>query len=218
MSDWTLPAIPDDWLPPEVVASSTPGAGTEGEAAPGEWVPSDLPQPEPDPAPRRRRTAEHQVPLPGGADQPAATEPAAASAAVAELLRERSDLLRERRRLLREREVLQAELEATRADLEAARASTTTLRAPKPQAATPRPRHARGAPPTAGASGGADPVNLNTATVDELLTLPTVGRRAAERIVQSRERNGPFRSLEDVGRVDGFHADRLKRFADRVTV
>lgn len=176
MSDWTLPTIPDEWLPPEVLASRPPAADPKRDAAPPDWVPRNLPEPVAEAAPRRRRSGEH--PVPAASDQ----------GAVSELKRERGELLRER-------EELRAELEATRAELEAA----------------------RGPEPSAAAREG-ELVDMNTATIEELMGLPSVGRRAAQQIVEFRELNGPFRSLEDVCRVEGFHAERLKRFADRVTV
>ena len=61
-------------------------------------------------------------------------------------------------------------------------------------------------------------MNINTASVDELITLPGVGRRAAERIVAHREANGPFSSLEDLQAVEGWHAERIRRIADDASV
>jgi competence protein ComEA len=56
-------------------------------------------------------------------------------------------------------------------------------------------------------------VSLNTASVEQLMTLPGLGRRAAERLVAHREANGPFASLEDLQAVQGFHSDRIRRIA-----
>jgi len=46
-------------------------------------------------------------------------------------------------------------------------------------------------------------VNLNRANAEQLEQLPGVGPVLAERIVADRERNGPFASLDDLGRVPG---------------
>jgi len=46
-------------------------------------------------------------------------------------------------------------------------------------------------------------VDANRAGVDELTVLPGIGRTRAEAIVVERIRNGPFRKLEDLERVDG---------------
>jgi len=60
------------------------------------------------------------------------------------------------------------------------------------------------AAPQAKTAATADaPVDLNAATVDQLTTIPGIGRVTAERIVQWREQNGPFRRPEDLMKVKG---------------
>jgi competence ComEA-like helix-hairpin-helix protein len=61
-------------------------------------------------------------------------------------------------------------------------------------------------------------VNLNTASATELMTLPGIGRTAAERIIAQRDTNGSFTSLEDLATIDGFHAERIKRLAEDAEV
>jgi competence protein ComEA len=59
-------------------------------------------------------------------------------------------------------------------------------------------------------------IDLNRASARELDLLPSVGPRAAARIVEDRERNGPFRSAHDVRRVPGLprrSVDRIGRLA-----
>jgi len=56
-------------------------------------------------------------------------------------------------------------------------------------------------------------INVNTASVVDLVQLPGVGRRAAERIVEHREANGPFGSLQDLHAVEGFHDERIQRIS-----
>jgi competence protein ComEA len=46
-------------------------------------------------------------------------------------------------------------------------------------------------------------VDINQAQWPELATLPGVGRKLAERIVQSRDENGPFTDNDDLRRVRG---------------
>jgi len=46
-------------------------------------------------------------------------------------------------------------------------------------------------------------ININEATVEQLMKLKNVGRAYAERIVQYREENGPFKAPEDITRVKG---------------
>lgn len=46
-------------------------------------------------------------------------------------------------------------------------------------------------------------VNINTATLDVLMTLPGIGRNKAEAIVKYRDSNGTFNSIEDIMLVPG---------------
>ena len=75
---------------------------------------------------------------------------------------------------------------------------------------------AAGAPP--GAPATSAPVNLNTATVDELCGLPGIGRATAEAIVEDRASNGPFSSVEDLMRVSGIGKKKLAKLVGKVRV
>jgi len=61
-------------------------------------------------------------------------------------------------------------------------------------------------------------VNLNTATVEELQTLPGIGEKRAADIVADREVNGPFRTPEDLVRVKGIGEATLAKLMDSITV
>jgi competence ComEA-like helix-hairpin-helix protein len=66
-------------------------------------------------------------------------------------------------------------------------------------------------------SGGlVEKINLNTATQEELESLPGVGKGLAQRIVNARQEK-PFTSLSDLDRVPGIGAKLLNRLSDRVT-
>ena len=56
---------------------------------------------------------------------------------------------------------------------------------------------------------GAQPLDLNRAGVAELGTLPGVGAALARRIVDARERDGPFATVDDLRRVRGVSRGRL---------
>jgi competence protein ComEA len=70
----------------------------------------------------------------------------------------------------------------------------------------------------AAASPGDGRVNLNTADVAELDTLPRIGPAMAERIIQWREANGRFTSVEDLLAVPGIGDKMLETLRDLVTV
>ncbi|HUI47080.1 MAG TPA: ComEA family DNA-binding protein [Acidimicrobiia bacterium] len=62
------------------------------------------------------------------------------------------------------------------------------------------------------------PVNLNTATVEQLDALPGIGPATAAAIIQDREAHGPFRSVNDLGRVRGIGDAKLAQLHDLVAV
>lgn len=55
------------------------------------------------------------------------------------------------------------------------------------------------------------PVNLNTATVEQLLTLPGIGPSKAQAIVETRQKIGGFKKLEDLLRVKGIGRKTFKK-------
>ena len=71
--------------------------------------------------------------------------------------------------------------------------------------AEPGPAGGEGAAPTS------EPVNLNTATQEQLETLPGIGPVLAEAIITERDRKGGFRSVNELRDVRGIGD---KRFAD----
>jgi competence protein ComEA len=64
----------------------------------------------------------------------------------------------------------------------------------------------------------ADKVNINTASVKELQKLDGIGRGVAQRIVEYREVNGPFKRGEDLRKVEGVGAATWERNRARIVV
>ena len=62
------------------------------------------------------------------------------------------------------------------------------------------------------------PLDLNTATVEELATLPGIGEALARRIVDHRADNGPFESVEEIMEVSGIGEGKFAGLRDCVTV
>ncbi|MCD7100618.1 helix-hairpin-helix domain-containing protein [Pseudoclavibacter sp. 13-3] len=69
-----------------------------------------------------------------------------------------------------------------------------------------------------GGSGVGGQVNLNSATTDQLQTLPGVGPSTAQKIIDSRNAEGPFASVDDLTRVAGIGEKTLEKLRSRVTV
>lgn len=71
----------------------------------------------------------------------------------------------------------------------------------------------------AGTTGGAAAkVNINTASVEELGTLPRVGPVMAQRIVDWRKEHGPFASVDELDAIDGIGPKLMEALKDLVAV
>ena len=64
----------------------------------------------------------------------------------------------------------------------------------------------------------AEKINLNTATLEELMTLDRIGSKYAQRIIDYRETNGPFEKIEDIMKVKGIGPKTFEANKDRLTV
>jgi competence protein ComEA len=73
------------------------------------------------------------------------------------------------------------------------------------------------APATATATAAA-PVNLNTATVEQLATIPGVGPKMAERIIDYRQKNGGFKKVEDLMNVSGVGEKSFLKMKPLITI
>lgn len=63
---------------------------------------------------------------------------------------------------------------------------------------------------------GMDTVNINTATIEELMTLDGIGETYAQRIIEFRQNNGSFQAPEDILNVKGIGEKMFEANKDRI--
>ncbi len=61
-------------------------------------------------------------------------------------------------------------------------------------------------------------VNLNTATLEQLQTLPGVGPAVAKRILEHRTKIGKFNKIDEILNVKGIGEKRFQRMKDRLVL
>lgn len=111
--------------------------------------------------------------------------------------------------------------------VQAARAATATARpAASPTTVAATPISTTTAPATAPTSArtvatstpSATKLNINSASKEELEALPAIGPAIAQRIVDDRTSNGPYKQIEDLARVRGISSRTVDQLRDRITV
>src|SRR5262249_59714827 len=64
----------------------------------------------------------------------------------------------------------------------------------------------------------AGPININTAPASDLETLPGIGAKTAERIVEYRQKNGPFKKVEELMNVPGIGEKNFLKLKNQISV
>ena len=68
-----------------------------------------------------------------------------------------------------------------------------------------------------GSSSG-DLVNINTADAELLATIKGIGPALAQRIIDYREQNGAFKSIDEIKNVRGIGEKKFDAFKDKITI
>ncbi|MFZ5916797.1 MAG: helix-hairpin-helix domain-containing protein [Chloroflexota bacterium] len=94
---------------------------------------------------------------------------------------------------------------------------------PRQDEATPAAPLPGSEPPPVTVSGNetanlSGPINLNTATIEQLDALPGIGPAIAQRIVDYRQANGPFATPEDIMNVKGIGQATFEKLQNQITV
>jgi comEA protein len=68
------------------------------------------------------------------------------------------------------------------------------------------------------AAASTDIINLNTASAAQIATLPGIGPKTADLIVQYRQKNGPYKKVEEVMNVRGVGEKSFLKLKSRLAV
>lgn len=61
-------------------------------------------------------------------------------------------------------------------------------------------------------------ININTADIDDLMTLPGIGEAKAEAIIEYRDAQGSFQTIEDIMNIPGIKEAVFSKIKDKITV
>jgi len=85
-------------------------------------------------------------------------------------------------------------------------------------AVAPRPAVAQATSRSAKASTTVGIVNINTASAADLEGLPGIGAKTAARIIEYRQKNGPFKKIEELMNVRGVGEKNFLKLKPQITV
>ncbi len=72
--------------------------------------------------------------------------------------------------------------------------------------------------PVASSAEITEKIDINTASAEELITLPGIGEVLAERIIAYREKNGKFENIESIMDIQGIGEGTFLKIMDMITV
>lgn len=83
-------------------------------------------------------------------------------------------------------------------------------------AAAPAPAATPAMAPSAPAAGAK--VNINSADEAELMAVKGIGKAKAKAIIDYRQKNGPFKSVDDLTKIKGIKEKSLQKFKNQLTI
>lgn len=92
-------------------------------------------------------------------------------------------------------------------------AQSSTTQSARSLSATGRSSATSGTPKK---TGPTEPININTASLEELETLPGIGPTRAQAILDYRQQNGNFESIEDIQKVKGIKEGEFSKIKDMI--
>jgi competence protein ComEA len=84
--------------------------------------------------------------------------------------------------------------------------------------AVSQPAAAAAQPPPASSTTSAAVININTAAAKDFEGLPGVGAKMAARIIEYRDKNGPFKKVEDLMNVRGIGEKNFLKLKPRLAI
>ncbi len=73
-------------------------------------------------------------------------------------------------------------------------------------------------PQSIASTSSGDLVNINTADEEQLATLKGIGSSLAQRIIEYREQNGAFKTIDEIKNVRGISQKKFDVFKDKITI
>lgn len=101
------------------------------------------------------------------------------------------------------------------AEMENADNATQTA-AESAAAATPAENTAESVAPAA--AENTEKININTADAETLMKLPGIGEKMSERIIETRNRMGGYKAIEDILNVEGIGEKKFQKIKELITV